>query len=645
MHKEASISQVVYDAGQKLVETTGSLAEALNQTLNQFLVWPFRAAKGFIRDAEGQKTEIFSTLIYTVSKTQPSQEPINFNADNVACVIEVDEILDVEKMRAAYERIACAKRLKKTLLPNVPGVPSTNVTLGIIFARDAAVPIEFLSEELDQLNRLHPDREWTDMVVMLSKGIINYAVQFPGENLTGDFLPPAQGATARYSPPIYVIIVIRPTGRFTFNKMCSFLMAHLMIFSPASKPPNWDRILEGTPKEVMTFTGYQYNLSGKLMPVPEKFYNDRYIPPRPFLIEDQKGDLLSSLQFLPWQDGGVILLKGKLPLDGLMIFLGKNALKRAGKVNLEKSQISYVLPITHAGFMQMLQKIQRQSNMSVKLEPSKFSIHKLMDEGTNSPFIARIYLGLLKLRDVVFPDHVSREIFDEPFILVTETIINTRSASQNIVRLIANHFNKLANGEVGQLSGDTIYIEKTIDQELRKEVESFLNSAVRTLKQGMQGVTKVLGKDIGFLFKKQSAFEDAIKMLEKDDRYLAAYLRDARKWSEELTNIRNAIEHEGWILPKVRYIEVSGKIQASEPIISGMNVSEFVRMVMDRLACFVEEVTAHCLAARMPAGINVTEIPLIQRNSDIPLRFQLTLTNGGMPVWNISYSKKSFENI
>ena len=640
---EASISKVVHDAGQKLAVSTGSLAGALNQTLNQLLTWPFRITKGFARDAEGQKTDIFGTVIYTNSQSQPTLEPSNFDADNVACVIDVDESLDIEKLRAAYERIACAKRLKKTLSPNVLGVPLTTVTLGIIFARDAVVPIESLAEELDCLNRQHPDREWTDMVVVLSKGIINYAVQFPGENVIGDFLPPAEGASARYSPPIYVIIVVRPTGRFTFNKMCSFLMAHLMIFFPGANLPNWNRILEGTQKEAIAVTGYQYNLSGKLMPVPRQFYNDRYIPPRPFLIEDQQGNLLSTIQFLPWQDGGVVLLKGKLPLDGLLIFLGKNVLKQGRIVNRTDSQISYVLPITHADFLQMLQSIQRQSNMVVKLDPSKFVFQKIMNEGSRSPFIARLYLGILRLRDVVFPDYAKRDIFDKPYEPVMEALLNTRSASQEIAQLVADHFSKLAKGEVGQLRGHTIYIEKPIDKELRKEVETFLNSAVRALKQGMQEVTKALGKDIGFLFNKQSPFEDGIRILEKDDRHLATYLTETRKWSKRLINSRNAIEHEGWILPNIKYTEVSGIICADEPKISGQKVSDFVKFIMDRIICFVEEVTAHCLAARMPAGITVTEIPLCQRESDMPLRFQVTLNNGGMLIWNIAYHKSSFE--
>ena len=638
---EASISKIVHDAGQKLAESTGILADEMNQILNQLLGWPFRATVGLVRDAKGQSTDTFGTLIYTASQSTP--EPSNFNADNVACVIDVHESVDLEKLIISYERIACAKKLKKTPAPNIPGVPFTTITLGIIFARDAAVPMETLAKELDSLNGRHPAREWTDMVVVLSKGIINYVVHFPGENIGGDFLPPAEGASALYSPPLYVIILIRPTQQFTFNKMISFLIAHLMIFSPGASLPNWNQILEGTPEYGMAVTGYQYDLSGNLKPVPRQFYNDRYIFSRPFLIEDQQGNLLSALQFIPWQDGGVVLLKGKLPLDGLLIFLGKNALERGGIVRLADSQISYVLPVTQADFMQMLQRIQRQSNMVVKLDQTKIVVQKMADEGSSSPFMARLYLGILKLRDVVFPDHAKQNIFDKPYHLVMETILNTRGTSQKIIQLVADHFNQLANGEVGQVSGLTIQIKKPIDKELRKEVESFLNSAVRALKQGMQEVTKPLGYDIGFLFGKQSSFEDGITKQEKDDPYLAAYLREARQWSGRLIKSRNAIEHEGWILPKISYTEVSGVIRADEPEISGQKVSDFVKFITDRLICFVEEVTAHCLKVRMPAGFSVTEIPLSQRESEMPLRFHVTLTEGGSPPWNIVYHQSPFE--
>jgi len=281
--------------------------------------------------------------------------------------------------------------------------------------------------------------------------------------------------------------------------------------------------------------------------------------------------------------------------------------------------------------------------MVVKLDPTKFVVQKLADEGSSSPFMARLFLGILTMRDAVFPDQAKRDIFDKPYHFVMETMLNTRSTSQKIIQLIAEHLSKLAKGEVGQVHGLLIQIEKPIDKELRKEVEAFLNSAVRALKHGMQEVTKILGIKIDFLFRQQSTFENEIKKLQEDDPYLSAYLIETRKWSEPLIESRNAIEHSGWTLPKIRYFEVSGTIHADEPEISGQKVSGFVKFMMNRLSCFIEEVTVHCLKAKMPAGISVMEFPSSQRKIENPQRFQLTLTNGGMPIWNITYHQGSFE--
>jgi hypothetical protein len=640
---EISISEVVHAAGQELITSTGGLADGLNATLNRLLTGPYEASKACVSDAEGQKTEVLDSVIHLASQSQTTPERLSLLADNVACVINVDNTLDAEKLGIAYERIASAKRLKKTPLPNGPGVPLTRATLGVIFARDTAVPIESLAEKLDRLNRQHPDYEWTDMVVVLRKGIINYSVQFPGESPTGDFVLPSRGTTAAKYPPIYVIMGIRPTLECSFNKMCSFITAHLTIFNPGAELPDWNRMLEGTPKVVVIGSGYQYNLSGNLVPVPEEFRNDRYLPPRPLLIEDHAGHVLAALQFLPWQDGRVIFLRGKFPIEALLLFLRKDVRERAGVVRRPGSQISYVLPMNQADVVEMLQRLQSQSNLLVKQDPAKLVFQKVRDEGTNSPFISRLYLGILKLRETVFPDTSDRLEFDKRYEPVMEATLNARDASRAIAQLLADHRAKLAQGEVAKVQGRTLYVEAPIDNELRREVETFLNSAARALKQGMQELTRILGREIGFFFQRQQAFETGLEALKQSDAQLSAYLSEARHWSERLTKSRNAMEHEGWILPRMTYAEASGTVLTHEPEVSGQVVSEFVKFMMDRIACFFEEVSTHCLAAKLPAGLALTEIPLSQRESDAPLRFRITLTTGGMPIWNIVYHASPFE--
>jgi hypothetical protein len=110
--------------------------------------------------------------------------------------------------------------------------------------------------------------------------------------------------------------------------------------APASSP----RVLHAAP--------------GELLPVPAEFYNDRYvvpIAPSPLAILDPQGNPLAAVQFLPWQDGGVVILRGKIPLAPLLMLLGREKLKRGGAISRDGDlQLSYVLPITAADFTEML---------------------------------------------------------------------------------------------------------------------------------------------------------------------------------------------------------------------------------------------------------------------------------------------------
>jgi hypothetical protein len=159
----------------------------------------------------------------------------------------------------------------------------------------------------------------------------------------------------------------------------------------------------------------------------------------------------------------------------------------------------------------------------------------------------------------------------------------------------------------------------------------------------MQDVANLLGVNIGFLFQKQAAFDTGILALATADSPLAAYLREARAWSERLVNARNAVEHEGCTLPPVAYARADAGVTATEPRIDGEPASAFAASIFDRLSCFVEEVTAHCLERRMPSGVTLTEVPRPNRPVDVPERFHITVAEGGMPPWSITYHAASFD--
>jgi hypothetical protein len=184
--------------------------------------------------------------------------------------------------------------------------------MGVIFSVNSSVPLEKLAEELEQLNKKHSYRHRVDMVVVLTRGTITFACQFPYKPL-GDWLPPARNVVANV--PMYVHIIAKSHAAFSLNRMCAVLFPYLFFFSPGTKLPPYREILEGSPKIGMTIAPYQFNLKGELVPVPTQLsFNQFFAFPLGFRAEDGKGKVLSKVQYMPWQDGGVVRTIGKLPI-------------------------------------------------------------------------------------------------------------------------------------------------------------------------------------------------------------------------------------------------------------------------------------------------------------------------------------------
>ena len=154
-------------------------------------------------------------------------------------------------------------------------------------------------------------------------------------------------------------------------------------------------------------------------------------------------------------------------------------------------------------------------------------------------------MGVLRMRNTAYSAPATRDKFDEHFDFVSLSLLNARTTAREVADLWEGHASRVASGEIARLHGQSIRIDENIDKDLRKQVEGFLNVAVRVLKQGMQGLAAELHVDIGFMFKQQGAFDKGIVALHTTDPALAEYLRQARAWSERLVQCRNDVEHKG----------------------------------------------------------------------------------------------------
>jgi hypothetical protein len=635
-----SLSAELREAAAKMVADSRqgcSAGTLLNAFLRQYLAWPYRASPGRAFDRMGDESSEFCSLVYT------SPEELNrVPADLLACAIDVHPILGLDELRASYAKIAQAKKLAKNPPPKTSDTPVADATMGIIFALDSNVPLEMLAEELEQLNKRESHRHWVDVVVVVARGTIHYVCQFPHQPL-GTFLPPARETLL--SAAMYVHIFARPHAEFSLNRLCAVLFSYLYFFSPGASLPRYQAILEGVPKTGMTIAPYQANLKGDLVPVPTELkFNQFFLFPLGFSVEDRRGELLAKVQYLPWQDGGVVRVIGKLPIEGLLIFAGADALKQP-VVRLGGEQTSGVIPLSREQFIEMAERTARQSNLVIKPdERPKWVVEKHGDEGTTSPFIARLYMGILRLRDLALSDSTEREQFDKAFQGVIAGVESIRGAAKTVLGLHASHSERVARGEIAKVLGGIVFVDENIDHELRKQTEIVISTASRVVKDRMQEVLRALELDVGFFYKKPSAFAAGISKLKQQDATLAKYLEQTRaKWSERLTNCRTALEHGSWVLPKVAHESSAGSVRTIEPLIDGQPVSLFVSHIVDRTCCFIEELCAYALQRRMPEGISFAEIPLSERKPEIVERFRPALIGGGMPIWTISYHDSKFE--
>jgi hypothetical protein len=368
------------------------------------------------------------------------------------------------------------------------------------------------------------------------RGNLSYAVQFPGERVVGDLVPPAADTTSERRPAMYVVMALKPAGDFTFNKVLSYLIGHLGIFTPSADLPKFPAILAGTTENSIILSGYQWDKNNNLVPVPPEFRNDRYIPPQPYRIEGPNGEPLALLQYLQWKDGAVLMLqslmpKGGIPLEGLMVFLGKTAMQSGYIVRRPPStQLSNVLPINQQDFQMLLQRIQNQSKMPVVLHSPGWVFQKFADEGSRSPFMTRLFIGVTRLRDQVHFDKSSIDAFDNAYNFALTTMLDVRTLAAEIVSLIQNHSSRVGSGAIAKIVGNNVRIDESIDRDLRTKVESFLVAAARVLKKGLQEFSVFLGSNIGFLFKKEATSLNEIPTLRSSDPLLADYLASVRTW-------------------------------------------------------------------------------------------------------------------
>lgn len=280
-----------------------------------------------------------------------------------------------------------------------------------------------------------------------------------------------------------------------------------------------------------------------------------------------------------------------------------------------------------------------------------FIVKKLFDEGTSSPYMARLYSNLFKLRDYALQHkfrnndiELERMKFDKQFKPILDAMDVCRESTKRINVLWNDHATKVENGQIIRKDHNSLHILESIDMPLKENFNQVLVNGVIALK-GIQNITKDFNVEIGFLYMKDEKFKEGIKNLEtigEDD--LATFLIEMRRnCSEDIINLRNSIEHEGWIMPEVALNLMNPKsISVIEPKVKGIPVTTYCRTITNKIISSIENIMVYCFQKNMSEIFVIYEIPLESRRKDLAYRFEVTINQPGIVPWTINYSESDF---
>ena len=284
---------------------------------------------------------------------------------------------------------------------------------------------------------------------------------------------------------------------------------------------------------------------------------------------------------------------------------------------------------------------------------SPVQLVKVSDEGSSSPFIARIFMGLLEFRNQLFllgtPDNErgrTQNHFDRMFQPMLDAAQATRDAALEIKGLVDAHLEEIRRGTAVRFRPGQYEILRTIDSKLSQTVDKLIDQSIVATNTGLQSILNdPLGLDIGFFFQQDAAFGAGVSGLRNaGEPDLAAYLEQVRTaWHSALQDLRTKHEHRGWSLGRIQYSLTSpSQVGASLPDVLGSPVHLFARQTANRVLLFIENMMVYAMQRQYNYPIFVVEIPPEHRNPVDPQRFRLAPRGlDPAPPWRITFRDDS----
>jgi hypothetical protein len=263
----------------------------------------------------------------------------------------------------------------------------------------------------------------------------------------------------------------------------------------------------------------------------------------------------------------------------------------------------------------------------------------LMDEGTSSPFVARLLYQVYKILDTVSTSEKEKNEFKASYNVIFENARATFKIIKKLRRLRDEHEQKLKNGMLIRIeSGNSISILEPIDDEYRECVKDFFIKGEIAI-EGIIALADAWNLKIDFFFKKEKKFDrGSIELIEsrrEQGEWIIENVRWARdNWYEKFNETRNLIIHHNYHIPNVRYDIVNKRsVVARFPTLEdGRDILEHLEYVFPLYMELIEECVVFILSTRMQPYQHIKEIPENERNHEIPIRYEIYANFGDKDI-------------
>jgi hypothetical protein len=626
-------------------EKGGETEDKVRMFLNGHIPKRFHATKGFVIDADNQMSNHQDVIIYD-EHSSPIYRYDGANqivsADAVAATMEVKAVLNKSQLADAFAKIEEVKRLKKRPISGMDQKATesdltTTATLGIILGFGSEISLSKLAEHCLELNEKYETGHRPDMIVVLDVGVINYVAEFVGSRNLGDLAFASDEDFA--IPPCYVHLVAREDGAFALNRLFTRLLSHLAFYPRRPSIPPFSVLLEGTSSIVERLGVYQFNTERRLVRYepPEKTHHET----NPIIrIRDKASkEELASLTYIPWQDGGVIRKRGKLPLLAFLVWFTKGEPPRTMKV--EDTELSMVMKVTRPEFEKWPATIERQSNMAATLElPPPFELREAGLEGTSEPFIARVFLGILSMATNLLSPQ-GKGSFDVRFSDTLKSVLALRSSLVSIRKLTADHKLALEKGSIVRKAQPDPLLSERIDNPLRSHTVHFLEMAAATVRN-LQSTMKFFPIDIDYLNDREQRFAKGCERNEGKHPELVTYISKLRPSILEIEEQFRKMRYEGWNLPNVKYTFKDGAVSMIDPLIAEKPMGDYVEEVFSVVVLTVENLIMYGFQRGVAGGLaRIVEIPVAKRNQVNAQRFERSFAATDQ-AWQLKWTGKGF---